>query len=164
MSGIHADVSVRPAILGDEHAIADIQFASWRASLGEETAATIPRDDVRDTWGSAIETPPSREHRVFAACAGPEVVGFAAIAPRGEIVALEVAPEHRRQGHGARLLAACVDTMRVAGVEQLRAWSLAADDHRNAFYESAGLAPGGVERTLDSPGGAITEALWRAAI
>ena len=38
--GAHADVSVRPAVAGDEQAVARIQLAAWRvahvATLGQE--------------------------------------------------------------------------------------------------------------------------------
>ncbi|PKQ25677.1 MAG: GNAT family N-acetyltransferase [Actinobacteria bacterium HGW-Actinobacteria-4] len=159
-----ADVSARPAVLGDEHAFAEIQLAAWRVSLGAEAVATVPSDEVRDTWGAAIESPPSRAHRVFAACDGPHVVGFAALAAGGEIVALEVAPEHRRAGHGSRLLAACVDTLRMTGTENIRAWALRGDDAREAFLRQAGFAEGGVARTLETPTGEVTERMWQAHV
>ncbi len=159
-----ADVSARPAVLGDEEAIADIQLAAWKETLGEEVVATVPRDQVRDTWGAAIETPPSRDHRVMVACDGPHVVGFAALAAGGEIVALEVAPHARRLGHGSRLLSACVDTLRIAGTSSVRAWSLDGDNARTAFLRQAGFGEGGVARGIDTPAGEVTERLWRAEL
>jgi GNAT superfamily N-acetyltransferase len=164
MSKPIADVSVRPAIPGDEAVIADVQLAAWRQALGEDIAAVIPREPIEASWRASISSPPSREHRVFAATDGPRVVGFAAVAPGGELVALEVAPDHRRKGHGARLLAACVDSMRTAGAPHMKAWALESDRPRQAFFESAGLAPGGVERVLEGPEGGIPETLWRAEI
>ncbi len=164
MSGPIADVSVRPAIPGDESIIADVQLSAWRKALGPDIAGVIPREPIEASWRASIASPPTREHRVFTATDGPNIVGFAAIAPGGELVALEVAPEHRRKGHGARLLAACVDSMRIAGAPHMRAWALASDRPRQAFFESAGLAPGGVERVLEGPEGGIPESLWRAEI
>lgn len=159
---IHADVSARPAVPGDEEAIAQIQLASWRASLGaaiEDLAA----DQMQAQWSTAITQPPSREHRVFVACDGPHVVGFAALTPT-EILALEVAPDHRRVGHGSRLLAACIDTIRAQGRSEVRAWTLEADDARRAFLSSAGLAEGGVRRTLEGPAGDLVEVMYRASL
>src|SRR6187431_2846890 len=111
-----ADVSARPAVPGDESAIAAIQVAAWRSWMGE-AADALPSDEIESQWAAAIVSAPSRKHRVFVATDGPRVVGFAALAPT-EIIALEVAPEHRRQGHGSRLLAACVDTLRITNAEE----------------------------------------------
>lgn len=158
-----ADVSARPAVLGDEEAITDIQLAAWRGVLGE-AVADIPRDELLNTWGAAIESPPSREHRMFVATDGPRVVGFAALGSAGEIIALEVAPEHRRQGHGSRLLAACVDTLRIQGGKNLRAWALDGDDARVAFLTQAGLGEGGVKRGMEGPNGELTERMYRAEL
>lgn len=159
-----ADVSARPAVPGDQDAITDIQLAAWRAVLGAHAADAIPRDEVLAAWQAAIEAPPSREHRVFVATDGPHVVGFAALASAGEIVALEVAPEHRRAGHGSRLLAACVDTVRLQGGTTVRAWALEGDDAREAFLTDAGLGEGGVRRGMDGPDGELSERMFRAEL
>ncbi|GIG54232.1 GNAT family N-acetyltransferase [Demequina activiva] len=159
-----ADVSARPAVPGDEDAIADIQLAAWRGFLGDAAVDAVPRDEVLATWGAAIQSPPSREHKVFVATDGPHVVGFAAMASGGEIVALEVAPEHRRAGHGSRLLAACVDTLRIQGGTTLRAWALEGDDAREAFLTGAGLGEGGVRRGMDGPDGELAERMFRAEL
>ncbi|WP_430867066.1 GNAT family N-acetyltransferase [Demequina aurantiaca] len=159
-----ADVSARPAVLGDEHAIAAIQLAAWRESLGDAAVDALDADEVRDTWGSAIESPPTRADRLFAACDGPRVVGFAALTAGGDIIALEVAPEHRRYGHGSRLMAACVDTLRVKNVAVVRAWALEGDEAREKFLTTAGFGEGGVRRTLEGPNGDLVERLWRAEL
>lgn len=157
-----ADVSARPAVPGDELAMAAIQLEAWEPILGA-AAGEIPRDQVTAQWAAAIVAPPSRDHRVFVACDGPLVVGFAALAA-GDIIALEVAPLYRRRGHASRLLSACIDTMRVRGATEVRAWALAGDDARVAFLESAGLAPGGMRRTLEGPAGDLTEEMYRASL
>ena len=159
-----ADVSARPAVPGDEEAIADLQLAAGRGVLGDDAVAGIPRDEVLATWAAAIVAPPSREHRVFVATDGPHVVGFAALASAGEIVALEVAPEHRRAGHGSRLLAACVDTVRLQSAGTVRAWALEGDDAREAFLTGAGLGEGGVRRGMEGPNGELAERMFRAEL
>lgn len=157
-----ADVSARPAVPGDEDAIAAIQLAAWRSWMGE-AADALPADEILAHWASAIVSPPSRQHRVLVATDGPRVVGFAGMAP-GEIIALEVAPEHRRAGHGSRLLAACVDTSRLTAATELRAWSLEGDEAREAFLTGAGFGEGGVRRTLAGPDGDLVERMWRAGL
>ena len=157
-----ADVSARPAVPGDESAIAAIQVAAWRSWMGE-AADALPSDEIESQWAAAIVSAPSRKHRVFVATDGPRVVGFAALAPT-EIIALEVAPEHRRQGHGSRLLAACVDTLRITNAEEVRAWALEGDEVREKFLSGAGLGVGGVRRVLEGPDGELAERMWRASL
>jgi GNAT superfamily N-acetyltransferase len=157
-----ADVSARPAVPGDELAIAAIQVAAWREWMGPVVDA-LPAGEIESQWSAAIASPPSRQHRVFVATDGPRVVGFAALAPT-EIIALEVAPEHRRQGHGSRLLAACVDTLRIANAAEVRAWAFEGDTVREGFLAGAGLGVGGVRRVLDGPDGELAERMWRASL
>jgi len=157
-----ADVSARPAVPGDEQAIAAIQIAAWRDWMGA-AADALPMDEIEGQWASAIKNPPSRQHRVFVATDGPHAVGFAALAPT-EIIALEVAPEHRRQGHGSRLLAACVDTLRITNAAEVRAWAFEGDDVREGFLAGAGLGVGGVRRVLEGPDGELAERMWRASL
>ena len=157
-----ADVSARPAVPGDEAAIAQIQLAAWRSWMGA-AADALPAADIEAQWATSITAPPSRKHRVFVATDGPNVVGFAALAPT-EIVALEVAPEYRRLGHGSRLLAACVDTLRITTAEEVRAWALEGDTVREAFLTGSGMDLGGVRRVLDGPDGLLAERMWRASL
>lgn len=159
-----ADVSARPAVPGDEAAIAAIQLAAWRESLGDAAVEALDADEMRDTWGAAIESPPTRQDRVFAACDGPRVVGFAALTAGGDIIAFEVAPEHRRLGHGSRLMAACVDTLRIRNTAVVRTWAFEGDEAREKFLQTAGFGEGGVRRTLEGPNGDLVERLWRAEV
>lgn len=158
-----ADVSARPAVPDDAAAIAQIQLEAWTAIIGADAVAGLPAAQVEETWRMAVTTPPSRSHRVFVATDGPRVVGFAAIA-EDDVVALEVAPGERRVGHGSRLLAACVDTMRMSGRERLRMWVLEDDEARTRFATSAGLGPVGRRRGFAAPDGELTENAWEAAI
>ncbi|WP_448060037.1 N-acetyltransferase family protein [Cellulomonas hominis] len=170
-----ADVSVRPAVVGDEHTIAAIQLATWQVThadvLGADTLAALDPTDFADRWARAITAPPGPGFRVLVACEGAQVVGFAAVAPvpagagtegsdrperpeqppelAGEIVALEVAPTAQRAGHGSRLLAAAVDHLREDHVTTVLTWVLDGDQGRARFLDSAGLAPDEAIRVLD---------------
>jgi GNAT superfamily N-acetyltransferase len=90
--------------------------------------------------------------------------------PGGAILALEVEPAHQRVGHGSRLLAAAVDTLREDGADQVHTWVLDGDDARAQFLSSAGLGPDDVVRELVSgrmPDGStrtVTEHRWSASI
>lgn len=181
-----ADVSVRPAVPGDELAIAAAQLAAWRDAhrdtLGEQVLASLDGAMFAERWAVAITSPPSRGHRVLVACEGADVVGFVAVgpiaspddsplkAPGGELFALEVAPRSQRAGHGSRLLAAAVDLLRADGADHLQTWVLDGDSARAQFLASAGLGADDAIRTLASstmPQGTerqVTEHRWSAAI
>ena len=166
-----ADASVRPAQVSDVRAMAAVQVRSWRRSyaglLPDHLLDSLSGEQMATGWQAAVIEPPSARHAVLVACAGPAVVGLAALAPSGdvdagdgdaELVALEVDPMHQRVGHGSRLLAAVVDTARERAFSTLRVWVPAGDAARRDFLTSAGLRPDGARRRLrpdgpDSPTG-----------
>lgn len=168
-----ADVSVRPAIAGDDAPITRVQLRAWRSShanvLGAEVLELLDVAAVRARWEAAITAPPSPAHRVLVACDGPFVVGFAACVPTDagvELASLEVDPDHQRGGHGSRLLAACVDLARADGARHLQTWVLDGDPAREQFLSGAGLGPDGARRDLAvAPDGtAVTEQRWSAEL
>lgn len=169
-----ADVSVRPGIESDARAIAAIQAAAWRASYAQtmpaQALASLDVDAMAASWHSALTRPPTAMHRLLIACAGPVVVGFAALVPdpdkpgTGEVVALEIAPARRREGHGSRLLAACADTLIGTRSQAIRAWALQGDEIRGQFLSSAGLATTGTQRVLDVLGTGLVEQEWGARL
>ena len=177
-----SDVSVRPAVPGDEAAIVDIQVEAWRGAHGDLLAGALDvldLDAMRAQWAAAVTAPPSG-HRVLVACAGAAVVGFASVAPvpatrggdapGGLLLALEVAPPHQRAGLGSRLLAAAVDLLREDGADQLQTWVLDGDTARAQFLSGAGLGPDDTVRELASdtlPDGTartVREHRWWATI
>jgi ribosomal protein S18 acetylase RimI-like enzyme len=181
-----ADVSVRPAVPGDELAIAAVQLSAWRAAhaatLGPDVLDQLDGAAFAERWATAITAPPGPGHRVLVACDGPDVVGFTAVAPvpapegspldapGGEILSLEVAPGSQRVGHGSRLLAAAVDLLREDGAAHVRTWVLDGDTARAQFLASAGLGADDAVRALatgtDASGAplSVTEHRWSAAI
>jgi predicted N-acetyltransferase YhbS len=178
-----ADVSVRPAVPGDETEIGRIQLEAWRVShtevLGAEALDLLDREAIAAQWAAAITAPPAG-HRVLVACAGATVVGFVALAPvpalrpadapGGVLLALEVDPAHQQAGHGSRLLAAAVDTLRQDGSDQVHTWVLDGDEARSRFLSGAGLGPDGTTRelasgtTADGTTRTVRERRWWATI
>lgn len=169
-----ADVSVRPSLTEDAPHLGRIQVAAWRAALTEvlpaEALSALDPDRFAAAWRSAIDSPPSAKHRMLTACDGAEVVGFAALAPApqtqetGEIVALEVDPDHARAGHGSRLLAACTDILRATAASHVRAWSIDGDQARADFLSASGMEPLGIRRVLDVAGSRVHELAWSAVL
>ncbi|MCA5893209.1 GNAT family N-acetyltransferase [Isoptericola sp. NEAU-Y5] len=162
-----ADVSVRPAVPGDETPMTAVQVAAWRAThetaLGDGVVDALDVDAMRDRWASAITAPPAQGFAVLVALAGPVVVGFAAVGP-GQILALEVDPDHQRGGHGSRLLAAAVDRLRTDGADRVVTWVLDDDTARERFLDAAGLGPDGMERVLATGVRDVVERRWSAEI
>ncbi len=156
---IVADASVRLARPSDAPAVGFVQAVLWR----EAYASLLPREVLEGfqpqafagVWRTSLERPPSPAHRLLVACAGEQVVGFAAVGPSGdpdakdgdgELLVLGVHPQARRAGHGSRLVNAAVDTARGAGFTGLRGWLLSTDEDTRAFLTDAGLAADGAYR------------------
>lgn len=161
-----ADVSVRPAVPGDEDAVTRVQVDAWRATHADALGGATDLLDVdvmRTRWRDAITSPPGPGFAVLVALDGPRTVGFAAVGP-GQVLALEVSPEARRSGHGSRLLAAAVDRLRQDGAEDLVTWVLDGDVGRERFLASSGLGPDGTERALATGVRDVVERRWSAAI
>ncbi|GAA1970140.1 hypothetical protein GCM10009718_02090 [Isoptericola halotolerans] len=161
-----ADVSVRPAVPGDEEAVTRVQVEAWRATHVETLGDVVDALDVeamQRRWSDAINRPPGPGFAVLVALDGPQVVGFAAVAP-GQVMALEVSPGHRLAGHGSRLLAAAVDRLRTDGATDVVTWVLDGDEGRERFLSSSGLGPDGPERSLATGVRDVVERRWSAAI
>ncbi len=164
------DAGVRPARAADADALGRLHARAWEQSYADllpdrEDAALAP-GTLAQSWLAAVTDPPSRQHRVMVATAGPDVVGFAALSPGSdadaepgrdaELVVLLVDPAHQRQGHGSRLLNAAADTLRESGFGVLRAWVPEPDTDRQSFLAAAGFAPDGASRVLDAAGDGTT--------
>jgi GNAT superfamily N-acetyltransferase len=173
------DASVRRARPADTAAMAALTLASWRAQPADlvpvDTLDAVSVDDVAAEWLEAVAAPPSRRHVVLVALEGEELVGYALVAPSqdpdsdgssGEVADLVVRADRTRRGHGSRLLAAVVDTLREVGTAELLVWVAVGDDARLEFLASAGLAADGASRTLDGgPGAAVLRQVrWSARI
>ncbi len=162
-----ADVSVRPAVPGDEAPMTRVQVTAWRdtheAALGDGVIDSLDTEAMQARWAQAITDPPGPGFAVLVALDGPDVVGFAAVAP-GQLLSLEVDPDHQRGGHGSRLLAAAVDRLRTDGAEQIVTWVMDDDSARERFLSSAGLGPDGTERVLATGVRDVVEHRWSAAV
>lgn len=169
-----ADVSVRPAGAADVAEIARIQVETWRIGyadvLPQAVLDALTVDAAVAAWHDAVTNPPTPRHRVFVAMEQQWLVGFAAATPdeQGEdgdpdpaatlaIGPLLVEPRWGRRGHGSRLLAATIDTARGDGVTRAVTWIPEDDRASREFYVSAGWAPDGLARALDTGAGELRE-------
>jgi GNAT superfamily N-acetyltransferase len=177
-----ADASVRPAYPDDAAEIARIQVVTWRTAYRSVLPVAVldgwDTDAATASWRAAITSPPTPGHGVVVALERNTVVGFAAFGPAeltageapdpagptAELGTLLVEPRWGRRGHGSRLLAAVSDLVRADGAARLQVWLLDTDRVSAGFYESAGWAPDGWARTLDTGGEPLREIRWHALL
>lgn len=161
-----ADVSVRPARAEDVAEIARVQIETWRfAYQGVLPAAVLDALSVaaaQAAWAEAVNAPPSPRHHVLVALEQDWLVGFVAVAPGEDgdsavFGPLLVEPRWGRRGHGSRLLAAAVDHARADGVSVAASWVPEGDRVTQQFLASAGWAPDGLARGLDTGAGELRE-------
>jgi GNAT superfamily N-acetyltransferase len=177
-----ADASVRPALPEDAAEIARVQVVTWRTAYRSVLPAAVLDDwdsqGATDSWRAAVASPPTPGHGVLVALERNSLVGFAAYGPaeltRGErtdpagptseLTTLLVEPRWGRRGHGSRLLAAVADLAQAGGAARLQVWLLEDDRVSAGFYESAGWAPDGWARTLDTGEAPLREIRWHALL
>jgi ribosomal protein S18 acetylase RimI-like enzyme len=166
MSRPTADVSVRAAWSADAEAIAHTQVRAWRLGyagvLPPEVLDALDPAAFAAQWSQAITRPSEARNRVLVALEGPAVVGFALTsaaddpdadpATDGQVAEFVVDPDHRRAGHGSRLLQACADTLRADRFTRATLWVTSTDDVLRGFLTEAGWAPDGAHRELDLTG------------
>lgn len=162
---------VRPARTADVDTVVDVQVASWRAVYGallpdrvaEELGGEEPRRQFQEQWTAALESPPTSKHRLVVATDQVDgvrtVTGFAAFGPAGdpdlwpatdaEIFALHVDPDRTRQGHGSRLINACVEYLAEDGFGTAHVWVPEAENALRSFFEAAGWGADGARREID---------------
>ncbi|MGB3828815.1 MAG: GNAT family N-acetyltransferase [Ornithinimicrobium sp.] len=156
-----ADASVRTGRANDAPAIGAVQATVFRSVYAQVVPDSVrgqfDPDQFASVWRRSMTNPPSAAHRVMVACAGEQVVGFAALGPTsdtdeavpdrcGEIMVLAIHADARRSGHGSRLLNACGDTLRANDCAAVLTWVLAQDEETRAFCSVSGLTPDGAWR------------------
>lgn len=176
-----ADVSVREARPGDAAEIARIQLETWRTAYAEILPTAVldelAFEQAQAVWASAVGERPSARHHVLVAMESQWVVGFTAFGPTDELAAddpdpsdtaavapLLVEPRWGRRGHGSRLLAAAVDHARLDGITRFVTWLPEGDTVSRGFLTSAGWAPDGLVRALDTGSGELREVRLHTAL
>lgn len=159
--------SVRLALPSEAGAIATLQRRAWQqtlpAELAAEVLASVDLAGMTQSWEEAIRRPPLAQFRVLVALGDERVVGFAALGPSddpdaeagedGLVAEFVVDPVAQRNGHGSRLVNACVDTLRADGFGRATWWVRSNDDVLRRFLAEAGWDADGAHTEV-----ALTEA------
>lgn len=165
---------MRAARAEDVAEIARIQVDTWRhgyaAIVPAGVLAAVTPDAATAAWSAAVTAPPSPRHHVLVAVEQHWLVGFIALGPADDLqpddpepaATLSVGPvlvEPRwgRRGHGSRLMAAAIDHGREDGMTRAVTWIPEADTTSREFLISAGWAPDGLARALDTGAGELRE-------
>ncbi len=154
-----ADASVRRAGPNDAAAVGLVQEAVWQETYAPRVPAQIAEQftsaGFASAWRRSLANPPQGVYTLLVACAGEQVVGYAAIGPSqdldgepttGSLMEIGVHPLGRRSGHGSRLLNAAADILTEAGATEMTAWLPADAEEIRAFFDQAGLQPDGAYR------------------
>jgi ribosomal protein S18 acetylase RimI-like enzyme len=161
-----ADAEVRVGWAADAAHIARIQISSWRRAYAgvfpQWLLDSFDEDEFTERWQHSIARPPDARNRVMVALDHGTVVAFATTGPaddpdsdpvkEGAIAEFHVDPDRTGQGHGSRLLNACVDTLAADGFKLAQIWLIGSDDTMRGFVQDAGWEPDGAHRELDLTG------------
>jgi ribosomal protein S18 acetylase RimI-like enzyme len=162
--------TVRPATVADTPAMGRLHVRAWQAAyrgqMPDGYLDGLQASERAAGWERALRRERPRSAVLVAERAG-EVVGFAALGPSpdpegaGELFAINVDPAHWGTGAGRALLEAAQDELARLGFAETVLWVLPANARARRFYELAGWAADGTERTVDALGVTVAEVRYR---
>jgi ribosomal protein S18 acetylase RimI-like enzyme len=163
-------VTVRPATVADAPAMGRLHVRAWQAAyrghMPDDYLDGLRASERAAGWERVlgVERPGCA---VLVAERDGEVVGFANVGPAqdpegaGELYAINVDPAHWGTGAGRALLEAAQAELARLGFDETVLWVLPANARARRFYEIAGWASDGTERTVDALGVTIPEVRYR---
>ena len=142
-------LTIRPAVAAEIHAIAAVVRESWLAANGE----ILPGDTFSAVAHSThLSSVVAREwQNIHVALVDNAIVGAVGINPTGVIWMLYVLPAFQGCGIGSALYEAAIGSLRQAGQRKAHLEVLAANEGAVAFYRARGWVPEG-RRTEHIPG------------
>lgn len=170
--------TIRPAIVEDAPAIAELHIRSWQwayrgliedAYLDSMSATLERRIEQRRTQLASL--PP--ETRWWVAEQHGRIVGFAitglsrdqdVLPETVEVYAIYLAQNAAGQGIGRTLFAHAVSDLRQRGFKRAMLWVLTTNQRARRFYEAAGWTPDGASKTDERPGTLLQEVRYHIAL
>ena len=163
-------VRVRRATVADAPAMGRLVVRAWQAAyrghMPDDYLDGLRAEDRAAGWERSLGRERPRGANLVAEREG-EVVGFANVGPAedpegaGELYAINVDPAHWGTGAGRALLEAAQAELARLGFAELVLWVLPANARARRFYEIAGWASDGTERTVDALGAVVPEVRYR---
>jgi ribosomal protein S18 acetylase RimI-like enzyme len=166
-------VTVRRATVEDAPAMGRVHVRAWQAAyrghMPDEYLDGLRAEERAAYWERGL-----RRDRpaglVLVAERDGQVVGFAAVGPTqdpegaGELYSINVDPDHWGTGAGRALLAAAQAELAGSGHAEAVLWVLPGNDRARRFYEVAGWAADGSERTSEVFGAVVPEVRYRRGL
>jgi ribosomal protein S18 acetylase RimI-like enzyme len=163
-------VTVRPATVADAPAMGQLVVRAWQAAyrgqMPDDYLNGLRAEERAAYWDGVLR----REDRrgvILVAERDGEVVGFAAAGPSpdpqgaGELYAINVDPDHWGGGGGRALLGAAQAELDRMGLAESVLWVLPGNARARRFYERAGWAADGTEKTSEAFGVSFDEVRYR---
>jgi len=163
-------VTVRPATVADAPAMGRLVVRAWRAAyrghMPDAYLDGLRAEDRVAYWDGQLRRE-SRRGAVLVVERAGEVVGFAAAGPSpdpegaGELYAINVDSDHWGTGAGRALLEAAQAELDRMGFTESVLWVLPGNARARRFYERAGWAADGAEKTSEAFGVSFDEVRYR---
>ena len=163
-------VAVRPATPADADAMGRLHVRAWQAAyrgqMPDDYLDDLRAEDRAAYWDGVLRRE-GRRGVVLVAEQDGEVIGFAAAGPSpdpegvGELFAINLDPDHWGTGAGRALPRAARAELARLGFGELVLWVLPATARARRFYETAGWAADGSERTVEAMGVVVPEVRYR---
>lgn len=150
--------NVRPAVLDDVPAIAEIHVETWRAAyrglLPDDFLASLSISDRRDMWDRVVSRGQATVLVATTETIGEmredeKIVGFCSAGQPTdenqredgtfELWTLYVSPDHWSSGAGRALWLAAESTLKALGADRVILWVLAGNERAIRFYRRAGF-------------------------
>lgn len=157
-------MTIRQADPTDAEGIARVHVASWKAAyrglLPDDYLDGLRWETRYEFWSRELRTPTNPTVSTWVAVVDGEIAGFATVGPcrdgdrqradTWEVYGIYLAPTAWGQGHGRRLMEACLSAIPVDAAD-VSLWVLDDNDRARGFYSRLGFTPD-VEKS-DSIGG-----------
>jgi GNAT superfamily N-acetyltransferase len=160
------DVTIRAMAVADVAAVGLVHVRAWqtayRGVMPDSYLDGLRAEDRAEMWRAAVEVARPRVGLDVIEADG-EIVGFACYGPdrdageheAGELVAINLDPDHWRHGLGRRLVRHVTSELSRLGYRRAVLWVVRENDRARRFYESEGWTydPGSdrVETVQDAP-------------
>ncbi|MCV2393988.1 GNAT family N-acetyltransferase [Actinotalea sp. M2MS4P-6] len=163
------EVTIRPAVVDDADAIAQVHVASWRqAYAGHVPQAQLDGLDTGSWSRSWRDRIAGRHGTILVAEDDGDVIGFVSYgasrdedASPGTIEIYAIYLEPHAWGHGAarEMMRTLLGSLPDSGTVTL--WALASNERARHFYRRHGFTPDGVERMEEIGGASVLEVRYR---
>lgn len=163
------DVTIRPMTVEDTAAVGVVHVRAWqsayRGAMPDDYLDALRAEDRANMWRSIIEADrPGIQRRVIEVESG--IVGFAVYGVEqgtvddpavGELIAINLDPDHWRQRLGRTLLRHLTAELADLGYRRAVLWVVAENTRARTFYESEAWYFDGTARSATVQGATVNE-------